>query len=168
MKQNILIICLSLVLLTCSDNYYLSLDMLISGSTKYKLDLLNRNEKASDNDLFYSGSAENMENILLNAYNNKEKYSTIKDKSHPFVLMLDECLFEYINYFSTNSLFVINHKCLVNIKTNNKKINIKNWLSNSGLYSYYQNFYNKNIYDLNSLINDIKKVKNKNKKINNK
>ena len=44
---------------------------------------------------------------------------------------------------------------------NNKKINIKNWLNNSGLYSYYQNFYNKNIYDLNSLINDTKKIHNK-------
>ena len=44
---------------------------------------------------------------------------------------------------------------------NNKKINIKNWLSNSGLFSYYQNFYDKNIYDLNSLINDLKKIKNK-------
>ena len=44
---------------------------------------------------------------------------------------------------------------------NNKKINIKNWLSNSGLYLYYQNFCNKNIYDLNSLINDVKKIKNK-------
>ena len=44
---------------------------------------------------------------------------------------------------------------------NNKKINIKNWLSNSGLYLYYQNFFNRNIYDLNSLINDIKKIKNK-------
>ena len=136
MKQNILIICLSLVLLTCSDNYYLSLDMLISGSTKYKLDLLNRNEKASDNDLFYSGSAENMENILLSAYNNKEKYSTIKDKSHPFVLMLDECLFEYINYFSTNSLFVINHKCLVNIKTNYKNYKIFYLVDDSAYLRY--------------------------------
>ena len=44
---------------------------------------------------------------------------------------------------------------------NNKKINIKNWLSNSGLYLYYQNFFNRNIYDLNSLINDVKKIKNK-------
>ena len=43
----------------------------------------------------------------------------------------------------------------------NKKINIKNWLSNSGLYLYYQNFYDKKIFDLNSLINDIKKNKNK-------
>ena len=49
---------------------------------------------------------------------------------------------------------------LLDNSPNNKKINIKNWLCNSGLYSYYQNFYNKNIYDLNSLINDLKKVKN--------
>ena len=50
---------------------------------------------------------------------------------------------------------------LLDSSPNNKKMNIKKWLSNSGLYLYYQNFYNKNIYDLNSLINDIKKVKNK-------
>ena len=44
---------------------------------------------------------------------------------------------------------------------NNKKINIKKWLNNSGLFSYFQNFYNKNIYDLKSLINEINKIKNK-------
>lgn len=44
---------------------------------------------------------------------------------------------------------------------NNKKINIKKWLNNLGLYSYFQNFYNKNIYDLKSLINEINKIKNK-------
>ena len=37
---------------------------------------------------------------------------------------------------------------IIDNSPNNKKVNIKNWLSNSGLYSYYQNFYNKNIYDL--------------------
>ena len=52
---------------------------------------------------------------------------------------------------------------IIDNNPNNKKVNIKNWLSNSGLYSYYQNFYNKNIYDLNSLINNIKKIKKKNK-----
>ena len=50
---------------------------------------------------------------------------------------------------------------LIENSPNNKKINIKKWLQNSGLYSYYQNFYNKNIYDLKSLINEINKIKNK-------
>ena len=50
---------------------------------------------------------------------------------------------------------------LIENSSNNKKINIKKWLQNSGLYSYYQNFYNKNIYDLKSLINEINKIKNK-------
>ena len=112
MKQNILIICLSLVLLNCQDKYLLSLDMLLSGSTKYNLNLINRKKDASDNDLFYSGSAEYMDNIIVNAYNNKGKYSSIKEKKHPLVLMLDICLFEYINYFSTDSIFVINHNCI--------------------------------------------------------
>jgi hypothetical protein len=78
MKQNILIICLLLVLLNCQDKYLLSLDMLLSGSTKYNLNLINRKKDASDNDLFYSGSAEYMDNIIVNAYNNKGKYSSIK------------------------------------------------------------------------------------------
>ena len=37
-----------------------------------------------------------------------------------------------------------------------KKISIKNWLNNLGLFTYSQNFYSKNIFDLNSLINKIK------------
>ena len=92
MKQNILIICLSLVLLNCQDKYLLSLDMLLSGSSKYDLNLINRRKDASDNDLFYSGSAEYMDNIIVKAYNSKGKYSTIKEKKHPLVLMLDICL----------------------------------------------------------------------------
>ena len=111
MKQNILIICLLLVLLNCQDKYLLSLDMLLSGSTKYDLNLINRKKDASDSDLFYSGSAEYMDNIIVNAYNKQGKYTTIKEKRHPLVLMLDICLFEYINYFSTDSIFVINHNC---------------------------------------------------------
>ena len=115
MKQNILIICLLIVLLNCQDKYLLSLDMLLSGSSKYYLNLINKKKDASDNDLFYSGSAEYMDNIIVSAYNSKGKYSTIKEKRHPLVLMLDICLFEYINYFSTDSIFIINHNC-VNFK----------------------------------------------------
>lgn len=70
MKHNILIICLLLVLLNCENEFYLSLEMLLSGNSKYKLTLNNRKEGTSDNDLFYSGFAEDIEKILIDRYNN--------------------------------------------------------------------------------------------------
>ena len=39
MRQNILILWLLFALFKCDEDYYLSLEMLISGSTKYKLNL---------------------------------------------------------------------------------------------------------------------------------
>ena len=73
MKQNILIIYILIVIINCEDVFYLSLEKLISGSSNYKLSLINKKEGISDNDLFYSGYSEFIENILVNAYNNKRK-----------------------------------------------------------------------------------------------
>ena len=82
--------------------------------------------------------------------------STTRNQSNKYKNILDNVI---VNKDVTE--FIYSDDLLENCPSN-KKINIKNWLSNSGLYSYYQNFYNKNIYDLKSLINDINKIKNKN------
>lgn len=46
--------------------------------------------------------------------------------------------------------------------TENKDINLNKWLTEINLSNYYPNFYNNNIFDINDLIDEIKKVKNKN------
>ena len=112
MNQNILILCLLLVILNCNDEFYLSIDMLISGSSKYKISLFNKNEEFSDNDLFYSGTSENIETILITSYNKEGKAKTIIEEKHPLVFMLDQCLCEYIKFFSVDTIFIINEKCI--------------------------------------------------------
>ena len=121
MRQNILILWLLFVLFKCNEDYYLSLEMLISGSTKYKLNLINKKIGISDNDLFYSGFPEYLEEIFDNSNTKAEKIEAIKEKRCPLVLMFDECLFEYIKYFSTDTIFVIDQKCF------KKEIYIENY-----------------------------------------
>jgi hypothetical protein len=121
MRQNILILWLLFALFKCDEDYYLSLEMLISGSTKYKLNLINKKIGISDNDLFYSGFPEYLENIFEHSNTKAEKIEAIKEKRCPLVLMFDECLFEYIKYFSTDTIFVIDQKCF------KKEIYIENY-----------------------------------------
>ena len=117
MKQNILIIYILIVIINCEDVFYLSLEKLISGSSNYKLSLINKKEGISDNDLFYSGYSEFIENILVNVYNTNGKKDAIKSEKHPLVFMFDMCLFEYINYFPDDTIFITVPKC-VNNKNN--------------------------------------------------
>ena len=114
MKQKILIICLLLESCNCKDNYILSFDMLISGSSKYEITLINKKSRISDEDIFYFGTVEYMENIIINSYNKREKLELIRKENHPLVLMLENCLSEYINYFSTDTKFIIDQKCINN------------------------------------------------------
>ena len=118
MKQKILIICLLLESCNCKDNYILSFDMLISGSSKYEITLINKKSQISDEDIFYFGTVEYMENIIINSYNKREKLELIRKEKHPLVLMLENCLSEYINYFSTDTKFIIDQKCINNNNNN--------------------------------------------------
>lgn len=112
MNQNILILCLLFVLLNCKSDYILSLDMLISGSSKYDIELVNRKDGVSDNDLFYFGNVEYMENILIDSYTKEGKAETIKNEKHRLVFMFDKCLFEYINFFPPDTIFVVGQECI--------------------------------------------------------
>ena len=113
MKQNILIIYILIEIINCNDVYYLSLEKLISGSSNYKLSLNNTKAGISDKDLFYSGPVEYIENILVNAYNTKEKNQAIDNEKHPLVFMFDACLFEYINYFPIDTIFITLPRCII-------------------------------------------------------
>ena len=135
MNRNILIFCLLLAILNCNDGFCLSIDMLISGSSKYKISLFNKNEGFSDNDLFYSGTSENIETILVESYNKEGKAKTIKDKKHPLVFMLDQCLCEYIKFFSTDTIFIINEKC-INKKDNYSDYTIFSIEDDSNYFKY--------------------------------
>ena len=113
MKIYLLIIFLFLALLNCEDDiYYLSLDKIISGSTKYQLSLLNRKSEVSDNDLFYSGTVEYIENVIMDVFYKKKDYNSLKTEHHPLLFMFDTCLFDYIKYFHSDSIFVVDPKCV--------------------------------------------------------
>ena len=135
MKHNILIICLLLVLLNCENEFYLSLEMLLSGNSKYKLTLNNRKEGTSDNDLFYSGFAEDIEKILIDRYNRKDGYETLKNEKHPLVYMMNLCILEYINYFSTDTIFVVDEKCNI-YKSDISNYNVFSIEDNSNYFQY--------------------------------
>ena len=131
MKQNILILSLLLILSNCEDdNFYLSLDKLVTGSTKYKLNIVNRKNGISDKDLFYSGSVEYLSNIVL------LKFDTIREENHPLVFMFETCQFDYINYFKPETVFVVDNKC-VNSKENYYDYTIFS-IQEESLYFNYQ------------------------------
>ena len=74
---------------------------------------INKKAGISDKDLFYSGPVEYIENILVNAYNTKEKNQAIDNEKHPLVFMFDACLFEYINYFPIDTIFITLPRCII-------------------------------------------------------
>ena len=113
MKIHLLILYLFFAILNCEDDlYYLSLDKIISGSRKYRLTLLNRKSGVSDNDLFYSGTVEYMENLIMEVFYKKKNYDSLKTEHHPLLFMFGACLFDYIKYFPDDSLFVVDPKCV--------------------------------------------------------
>lgn len=112
MNLNILILCLIFVLLNCEKEYILSLELHFSGNTKYDIELFNRKSGISDNDLFYCGNVEYMDQILIEAYSSEKKSASIKNENHPLVFMFETCLFEYINYFPSDTMFVVSSSCL--------------------------------------------------------
>ena len=117
MNQNILILSLLFVLSSCDDIFYLSLHKLITGNHKYQISLINRRPGISDKDLFYSGPVEYLENIIINAFYNKNKYESIRNEKHPLVFMFGVCQFDYINYFSPETVFVVDKKCVNSSET---------------------------------------------------
>ena len=97
MKIHLLILYLFFAILNCEDDlFYLSLDKIISGSRKYRLTLLNRKSGVSDNDLFYSGTVEYMENLIMEVFYKKKNYDSLKTEHHPLLFMFGACLFDYI------------------------------------------------------------------------
>ena len=133
MKMNLIILSLLIVFLKSEDVFYLSLDKLISGNGLYELSLINRKNGVSDNDLFYSGTAEYMETVITKAYH---KIDRLKSEKHPLLFMFDTCLFEYINYFPRDSIFVIDQKCVNQIQ-NHYDYTIFSVIDES-LYFHYQ------------------------------
>ena len=90
-----------------NTNYQISFDIFLSGEKKYDLDLFNQLENNINNkNIFYSGSIEDIEEILFN----KNTYSDSDKKiykNHPLVFISNKDYFIFIKYFSTKTKFII-------------------------------------------------------------
>ena len=110
MKENFMIIFLLLKLIISAD-YYLSLESITSFNAKYDLDIKNMKEDLINNKMSYTGIIEDYEKILIDS---KDNYLNIKKEKHPIVSITDSCSFENIEYFSTDTIFIIDTKCATN------------------------------------------------------
>ena len=115
MKKKILTIVFILSeIINCNDVYYFFIEKLFSGYSRFKLSLTNKKIDTSDNDIFYSGSGEYIENILFDPYSTRKSDEDIRNEKHPLVFMFNLCFLEYINYFPENTLFIIAPHCINN------------------------------------------------------
>ena len=89
-------------------------------------------------------------NFLLSSSLSSTRNQTNKYKDNLENIIVNKDVTEFI--YSDDLLDDFSHK----------KVSIKNWLTNLGLISYSQNFYSKNIFEINALINDIKIIKQSN------
>jgi len=68
-----------------------------------------------NNRFSYTGAIEDYEKILNDA---KDNYERIKEDNHPLVSITDSCSFENIEYFSTETIFIIDANCSYNSYSN--------------------------------------------------
>ena len=121
--------------LYCNQEYQLKYDFLLQGESAYDLDLINNQ---NNNNLFYSGQIENIEEIL---YIIKDYNHSLTDGKHTLINMLGANYFKYINLFPTKTIFIIwesNKPYIKNYYTNYTFFSIYN-----GDYILYSKYFNK-------------------------
>ena len=121
--------------LYCNQEYQLKYDFLLQGESAYDLNLINNQ---NNNNLFYSGQIENIEEIL---YINKDYNHSLTDGKHTLINMLGANYFKYINLFPTKTIFIIwesNKPYIKNYYTNYTFFSIYN-----GDYIFYSKYFNK-------------------------
>ena len=94
--------------------YQLSFDKFLTGSIRFDLDLYNN---TLDKNFFYSGSIEDIDDILN--IHSQEK-AILKKGSHPLVYILNKNYIQYINLFPKNTIFIILEEFFENLTKNNK------------------------------------------------
>ena len=101
----IFIIFFSSFSLYCNEDYILEYNYLFGLQSRYDLNLINN---PNNNNLFYSGKIENIENIVYTYRTNKGKEIPIlKDENYLLVNILNINYIKYINLFSKKTIFII-------------------------------------------------------------
>ena len=112
--MEILIFFFLFYLLFSNENYQLSFDIFLSGEKKFDLELFNQKENNVNNkNIFYSGSIEDIEEILFNKDQDSEKKNY---KNHPFVYILNKNYIIFIKRFNTNTKFIIPKEYVGNLE----------------------------------------------------
>ena len=112
--MEILIFFFLFYLIFSNENYQLSFDIFLSGEKKFDLELFNQKENNVNNkNIFYSGSIEDIEEILFNKDQDSEKKNY---KNHPFVYILNKNYIIFIKRFNTNTKFIIPKEYVGNLE----------------------------------------------------
>ena len=119
-----------------NQEYSIEYDILLAGEFRYDLNLINNQN--NNNNLYYSGKIENIEDII-NISEDKETEDTLKDGDHPLVNMLNINYIKYISLFSAKTIFIIEEKDNKYIKKN--YINYTFFSINNINYSIYLDFF---------------------------
>ena len=106
---------LMLLSLYSMQEYQLYYDIFFGGYIKFDLYLFNNKV---DNNFFYSGFIENIEDAI-----SKDK-SQLKNGNHPLVYILNRNYIQYINLFSKNTIFITLQQYIEYIKNYSKDFTI--------------------------------------------
>ena len=105
-----------------NDKYQISFDIFLSVDISFDLDSFNIANKYN---LFYSGSIEDIQDILnISIISKKEKKIIIKEGNHPLVYIIDNYNINYINLFPTTTIFIILKDCIKYLNDEYKNYNI--------------------------------------------
>ena len=114
------------------DEYQLSFDVFLSGEIKFDLKLVNK-LKENEN-IFYSGSMKNIDEIISNI--NKYQINENSITNYPLIYILQSSYVKYISYFKTNTKFIILQDYVSNLKKLDENYTIFS-ISDNTYFSFY-------------------------------
>ena len=138
--MNLIFILLSLfILIYCKDEYEFSFDIFFSGNIKFNLDLIN--QRVNDDESFYSGSMDDIDDILDIDFFNKK--AVLKNGNYPLVYISDRSMIKYINLFPITTIFIIHKQFIQSLQSEYKNYTIFSLDTGYEFFSFYSQYYGK-------------------------
>ena len=148
MKYEIIILFYLFFSIFSDANYQLSFDVFLSGEIKFDLDLFNQKKNNfNTNNIFYSGSIEDIEEILFYKHTYLDLDKNIY-KNHPLIYILNKEYILFIKHFPTETKFIIPKEYEKELKNDYQNYNLFILKDDTYDFSFYVDFYNqeKNFY----------------------
>ena len=139
MKLNIYILFLLILLINSNEEYQFSFDLFLTGEKKIDLTLFN--QRQDEEVKFYSGTLENIEDVLINNLINRTRTKVLKEGDHPLVYISEVDDLKYIKLFPITSIFIINKIYIENLKNEYKNYTIYTISKTENSFILYSNFY---------------------------